>query len=128
MVVSGVSCTSIYILSQGILSPLFPGRDEFSPPSDARFKAGKRMETYPTHSGLKRCAKCGFEESVQSLECRRCGVIFSKLGHIRESSEPDSTPLDAYLSSAEEFQAETDFHTDAHVDTYTLPIRTATAS
>ena len=79
------------------------------------------METYPTHSGLKRCAKCGFEESVQSLECRRCGVIFSKLGHIRESSEPDSTPPDAYLSSAKEFQAETDFHTDAHVDTYTPP-------
>lgn len=83
------------------------------------------METDLIHSGLKKCPKCGFEESAESLECRRCGVIFSRLGHIRKSSEPDSTPPDTHFSSAQEWETETygypDAHTDAHVDTYTPP-------
>ncbi len=79
------------------------------------------MKTDLVHSGLKRCPKCGFEESVGSPECRRCGVIFSKLGQTAEPPEMDRTLLDARLSTAEEWETERDAYTDTHTDTYTPP-------
>ena len=75
------------------------------------------METDPVDSGLKRCPKCGFEESAGSLECRRCGVIFSKLGQMAEPPENDSTPLDTRIASAEEWETETEAYTDTPTDT-----------
>ncbi len=77
------------------------------------------MEHEPVDSGLKRCPKCGFEESAQSLECRRCGVIFSKLGQMAEPPENDSTPLDSRTAPAEEWETETEV--DTHTDSYTPP-------
>jgi len=79
------------------------------------------METDPVGSGLKRCPKCGFEESAGSLECRRCGVIFSKLGQMTELPENDSTPQDTRIASAEEWETESEAYTDTHTDTYTPP-------
>ena len=79
------------------------------------------MEANLIHSGLKRCPKCGFEESAGSLECRRCGVIFSKLGQMDKPPENDSTPLDTRIASAEEWGTERDAYTDTHTDTYTPP-------
>ena len=37
------------------------------------------METDQAGSPLRRCPKCGFEQSSENSECRRCGVIFAKL-------------------------------------------------
>ena len=37
------------------------------------------MEKDQANSGLRRCPKCGFEQLPENKECRRCGIIFSKL-------------------------------------------------
>lgn len=41
-----------------------------------------------------RCPKCDFQQPDDSLECMRCGVIFSKLGK-SSGSPPDTRPLPA---------------------------------
>ncbi|MFB3141939.1 MAG: hypothetical protein ACE1Z2_03925, partial [Acidobacteriota bacterium] len=79
------------------------------------------METDPVDSGLITCPKCGFEESVGSLDCRRCGVIFSKLEKMDEPPENDGTLRDTRIASAEEWETETEDYTDTHIDSYTPP-------
>ena len=79
------------------------------------------MEADPVDSGLITCPRCGFEESVGSLDCRRCGVIFSKLEKMDEPPENDSTLRDTRIASAEEWETETEAYPVTHTDSYTPP-------
>lgn len=67
------------------------------------------MESDQANSGLRRCPKCGFEQSRENQECRRCGVIFSKLVNRPRTSETDSVRLDFRAPSGAESEGGSDY-------------------
>ena len=83
------------------------------------------MEEEPANSALRRCSKCGFEQSPEYRECHRCGVIFSKLGHQRRLSRTDSTRVETSLSALEDSEAQAgDLLSRIRERALTLPERT----
>lgn len=62
------------------------------------------METDQTGSPLRKCPKCGFEQSSEKSECRRCGVILAKI----DDDDIEERRFDSDRSSPDESEKQVD--------------------